>query len=200
MRSPRSGRSRPYASRRLDTQVRARNVSAGCHTGTASDAGPVADSNPDGGHHSDRGFTHRSTAGRPSVTMHGSRRATGLAVAALLVAACGAPAPLASPSPSSLVPGSSVGGASAPVTGTPTSQGLAVGTPLLVGQQTGGKAALADTESGPVVSVYQAQVAAPGPLPLGSGQPVGWNCPPSPVGIVGTSAVTWAGASRCPSR
>ena len=126
--------------------------------------------------------------------MHGSRRATGLAVAALLVAACGGPAPSASPSPSSLAPGS--GGASAPVTGTPTSQGLAVGTPLLVGQQTGGKAALADTESGPVVSVYQAQVAAPGPLPLGSGQPVGWNCPPSPVGIVGTGAVKWVGASR----
>jgi hypothetical protein len=93
------------------------------------------------------------------------------------------------------VPGSSVAGASAPVTGTPTSQGLAIGTPLLVGQQPGGKAALADTASGPVVSVYEAQVAAPGPLPLGSGQPVGWNCPPSPVGIVGTTAVTWVKAS-----
>src|SRR5450759_4624719 len=129
----------------------------------------------DGGHHSDHGFTHRSTAGRPSVTMPGSRRATGLAVAALLVAACGGPAPSASPPPSSLVPGSSVGGASAPVTDIPTSQGLAIGTPLLVGQQTGVKAALADSASGQVVSVYQAQVAAPGPPPLGSGQPVGWN-------------------------
>jgi len=130
------------------------------------------------------------------VTTCVSRLATSLAVAALLVAACGAPAPSASPPPSALVPGSSASGASAPVAGTPTSQGLAIGTPLLVGQQPGGEAALADTASGPVVSVYQAQVAAPGPLPLGSGQPVGWNCPPSPVGIVGANAVTWLGASR----
>ena len=94
------------------------------------------------------------------------------------------------------VPSSSVDGASAPLTGTPASQGLAIGTPLLVGQQPGGKAALADTASGPVVSIYQAQVAAPGPLPLGSGQPVGWNCPPSPIGIVGSTVVTWAAATR----
>ena len=85
---------------------------------------------------------------------------------------------------------------SIPPTGAPDSRGLAIGTPLIVGQQTGVKAALADSAGGPVVSVYQAQVAAPGPPPLGSGQPVGWNCPPSPVGIVGTSAVTWAGATR----
>jgi hypothetical protein len=137
-----------------------------------------------------------STEGRPRVTTGISRLATSLAIAALLIAACGAPAPSASPPPSPLLSGSSASGASAPVTGKPTSQGLTIGTPLLVGQQPGGKAALADTASGPVVSVYQAQAAAPGPLPLGSGQPVGWNCPPSPVGIVGASAVTWVGVSR----
>ena len=137
---------------------------------------------PPCGHHSDRGFPHRSQADRPIVTMPGCRREIGVAVATLLVASCGGTTPLAS------TPG--------PPTGAADTRGLAIGTPLIVGQQTGVKAALAETASGPVVSVYQAQVAAQGPLPLGSGQPVGWNCPPSPVGIVGTTAVTWAAASR----
>jgi hypothetical protein len=121
--------------------------------------------------------------------MSGYRRNAGLAVAALLIAACGAPAPSASPPPSPLLPGSSASGASAPLTGTPTSQGVTIGAPLLVGQQPGGKAALADTASGPIVSVYQGPIAVPGPLPLASGQPVGQSCPPSPVGIVGSTAV-----------
>jgi hypothetical protein len=128
--------------------------------------------------------------------MSGYRRYAGLTVAALLIAACGAPAPSASPPPSPLLSGSSANGASAPVTGTPTSQGLTIGTPLLVGQQPGGKAALADTASGPVVSVYQGPIAVPGPLPLATGQPVGHSCPPSPVGIVEANAVTWVVASR----
>ncbi len=83
-----------------------------------------------------------------------------------------------------------------PVAGTPSTPGLAIGTPLLVGQRPGIKAALAETASGPVVSVYEAQVAVPGPLPLGSGQPVGLTCPPSPVGRVGTASVGWTTAAQ----
>ena len=119
-------------------------------------------------------------------------RRPGLAVAVLLVAACGGRAPSTAPSSSS-VPASSLGSASVPAAGAP---GLAIGTPLLVGQQSGIKAALADTASGPVVSVYEAQVAVPGPLPLGSGQAVGLTCPPSPIGLVGAASVGWTTAAQ----
>jgi hypothetical protein len=128
--------------------------------------------------------------------MHGCRREIGLAVVALLVAACGGTTPSAPAPASSLAPGSQVGGASIPPTGAPNSRGLAIGAPLIVGQQIGVKAALADSDSGPIVSVYPAQVAGPGASPLGFGTPVGPSCPASPVGIVGTTAVRWVGASR----
>ena len=94
------------------------------------------------------------------------------------------------------MPGSSLGAASVATTGTPGAPVLAIGVPLLVGQHTGIKAALADSASGPVVSVYEPQLAVPGPLPLGSGQPVGWNCPASPVGLVGASSVSWTTAGQ----
>ena len=69
--------------------------------------------------------------------------------------------------------------------------GLSIGTPELVGRQTGVKAALAETTSGPVVSVYPAQVAAPVSSGDGSPSPAGTACPSSPVGIVGASSVAW---------
>jgi hypothetical protein len=69
-----------------------------------------------------------------------------------------------------------------------TPAGVAIGAPVLVGEQTGIKAALADSASGPVVSVFRAQQ----PGPLASPWPAGSTCPPSPVGIVGASSVAWA--------
>jgi hypothetical protein len=138
-----------------------------------------------------------AAAGRTGrAARHEPHRGAGLAVALLLVAACSGRAPSTAPSSSSSVPASSLGAASSAVTGTPSAPGLAIGTPLVVGQQPGIKAALADTVGGPVVSVYEAQVAVPGPLPLGSGQPVGLTCPPSPVGLVGASSVGWTTAGQ----
>ena len=69
--------------------------------------------------------------------------------------------------------------------------GLSIGTPVLVGEQTGIKAALADTASGPVVSVFPAQIAGPMPTRLSSPWQAGSTCPPSPVGIVGQQSVAW---------
>ena len=127
---------------------------------------------------------------------HAPHRRVVLAVVVLLVAACGGRAPSTAPSPSQPAPGSSIGGPSLPAAGAPSAPGLAIGTPLLVGQRTGVKAALADTAGGPVVSVYEAQGAVPGPLPLGSGQPVGLTCPASPVGLVGAASVGWTTAGQ----
>jgi hypothetical protein len=119
-----------------------------------------------------------------------------VAIAAVLVAACGGRAPSTAPSASPSEPASPLAAASSAVMGTPGAPGLGIGTPLLVGQRPGIEAALADTASGPVVSVYEAQVARPGPLPLGSGQPVGLTCPPSPVGLVRAASVSWTTADQ----
>ena len=77
-----------------------------------------------------------------------------------------------------------------------TSSGVTIGQPVLVGQQTGIKAALADTASGPMVSVFRPQVAGPMPTVLASPWPAGSTCPPSPVGIVGVSSVAWTASNQ----
>ena len=100
-------------------------------------------------------------------------------------------APAASPGVSM----SAVPGTPGPTASAPGPQGLRFGVPLLVGQRTGVKAALADTASGPVVSIYPAQIDVPGTLPLASRPPVGRSCPASPVGIVGPASVTWSTAA-----
>ncbi len=91
-------------------------------------------------------------------------------------------------------PGASLPASPAALPASPSSApaaGLAVGAPVLVGQQTGIKAALADTSSGPVVAVYPAHVAGPMPTRLASPWPAGATCPPSPVGVVGAAGVAW---------
>src|SRR5665811_1127391 len=115
---------------------------------------------------------------------------------AVLVAACSGPKSSASAPASPFPSGSPFGGASGSAVGAPGGQGLAIGTPVLLGQQTGVQAALADSDSGPIVSVSSAQVTALGPASLAAGTSAGSSCPASQIGVVGTLAVKWLGASR----
>ena len=134
----------------------------------------------------------RRVTGSPRGPRSGRRLLAGLAAAVVLaLAAVGTGLlamatqrqPAASPSTSSAATSSPPASPSAV-----TPAGVSIGTPVLIGQQTGIKAALADTASGPVVSVFEAEQ----PGPLASPHPSASTCPPSPVGIVGASSVAWA--------
>ena len=123
----------------------------------------------------------------------GRRLLAGLTAAVVLAAAgTGLLALATQRQPAASLPVSSAAASASPASPSVAAPaGLSIGTPVLLGQQAGTKAALADTASGPLVSVLRAQVTGRMPTQLASPWPAGPTCPPSAVGIVGASSIAW---------
>jgi hypothetical protein len=112
----------------------------------------------------------------------------------VLVAGCSAQTPSATaPLPSAS--GSPLAGGSSSDSGTPGTQRLAIGAPVLLGEQPGVTAALATSTSGPIVGVSSEQVTLLGSPSPAAGKSAGGACPASQLGVVGTLAVKWLGSS-----